>query len=269
LKDLEGFRASVYARAEARRAQIRARNRKIQGAALGAAMVALVMSVMVPAVRGRRVFVGTATEQPIVMQDHSNAPMSQQQKEAPPSRMVLLMGVPGGGEAEVVVLDSSAKQIAFVDKYRADNNMPAEEDPVLTPVPDSAARALHSTEELKAFLQSLPKTNDSMKQVISEYDDEFFASNDLCVMPLDIMPAAVGAQEITQPGGDGVTEPYRDETEPETNPGVNPEIDGSEAGMAEENMDPSRPPLPSDPAEGTLPENGVQMLLLVPTNKMQ
>ena len=264
MKDLEGFRASVYARAEARRAKIRERNRKIRGAALGAAMVALVMAATAPAVRNGRIFVGV--EQPIVTQDHSNAPMSQPQKEAPPARVVLLMGTPDGGEAEVVVLDSSAKQIAFVDRYKADNNMPEEEDPVLTPVLDSAAKTLHSKEELEAFLRLLPKTSNSIQQVISEYDEEFFANNDLCAMPLDVMPAAMGAEETPEPNGEGVTEPYSNETEPETNPDTGPAAE-PETGMTQAE-DQSRPPPPSTtPEESMLPENGVQMLLLVPTNK--
>ena len=262
MKNFEGFRASVYARAEARRAEIRERNRKIRGAALSAAMIALVMAVMVPVVRNANIFSpkGTTTAPPFIeTQNHDNT-AAREPREAPPARRVLLMGTPDGGAAEVVVLDSDAKQKAFVEKYK----LPTEEALSFTPVLDSAVETLHSTEELEAFLQSLPKTSDSMQQVISEYDEEFFASNDLYAMPIDIVPAGIGVEE-TLPV---VTET---ETEPVTETGPVPETETTvpaETTM-EADMEPSRPPPPSKPTDEPLGENDVQVLLLVPTNKTQ
>jgi len=197
----------------------------------------------------------TAPDQGIVQQ-HTVDP-ARQPAEIPPSRMVLLMGVPGGGAAEVVVLDSSAKQKSFVNKYKTDNHMPVEEDLPLTPAPE-APKTVSSIDELTEFLQELPKTNDSIQRAISDFDENFFANNVLCCVPLDI-----GLTDDLDPeNGPPPDQTPEGETEPVSlpdagDPGIS-EADGEEVTL---------PPPPTQLAEELLQANDVKVLLLVPMNK--
>ena len=259
MKNFEGFRASVYARAEARRIKIRERNRKIRNASLSFAMIALAVVMAVPLFRMTPMVdpnPNTAPDQGIVQQ-HTVDP-ARQPAEIPPSRMVLLMGVPGGGAAEVVVLDSSAKQKSFVNKYKEDNHMPVEEDLPLTPAPE-APKTVSSIDELAEFLQELPKTNDSIQWAISDFDENFFANNVLCCVPLDIGLTDDLAPEYDLPATD---QPPESETEPVSLPDAG-DTDALDADGEEVTL----PPPPTQLAEELLQANDVKVLLLVPMNK--
>jgi len=260
LKNFECFRASVYARAQARGIQRRERRRKVRNASLSAAMIALALVMAVPVVRTGRKFAPEAVAEPELMQEHT-VESARQPGEPPPSRMVLLMGVPGGGAAEVVVLDSNAKQKSFVSQYKEDNHMPAEADPSLTAALE-APKTVHSTGELTEFLQELPRTNDSMQLVISDYDEDFFASNVLCCVPLDIAPADfedLGLEEDHSAARSGQGE---DETFPET-------THQAAASTTLPEGETALPPPPTQLAEESLREHDVKVLLLVPMQKAQ
>ena len=172
MKTNEEFRASVYARAEREKQRINLRRQKMRSASLSVAMVLLVAAIAVPLARNMRGEPGSLTGPKITQEElHIVNPA------ALGTRMVLLVGT------QAVVLENEAQQKEFVSKYKAAMNLGDGED---APFPAAdTAKAIHSIDELTEFLAELPEAAESMK---ADYNEAFFAGNDLYAMPMALAP---------------------------------------------------------------------------------
>ena len=172
MKTNEEFRASVYARAECEKQRINLRRQKMRNASLSVAMMLLVAAIAVPLARNARGSADSFTAPAFTQEDlHIVNPA------ALGTRMVLLVGT------QAVVLENEAQQKAFVSKYKAAMNL-GDGEGAPFPAADTA-KAIHSIDELSEFLAELPEAAESMK---ADYNEAFFAGNDLYAMPMALAP---------------------------------------------------------------------------------
>ena len=190
MKTNEEFRASVYARAEREKQRIALRRQKARNASLSVAMLLVVAAIAVPLGRYWRGPADVITESPISKVEHHTV-----NPAALGTRMVLLVGT------QAVVLENEAQKKDFVSKYRAAINLEDGED---APFPAAdTAKAIHSADELAEFLAEMPEAAEDMRL---DYDEAFFADNDLYVMPMElaVQPGSAGTQEAATTGAAAV-----------------------------------------------------------------
>jgi len=192
LKTNEEFRASVYARAEREKQRIDARRQKVRSASLSVAMLLLVAAIAVPLARMYRGPVDDITQPPV-----TNVVIHTVNPAALGTRMVLLVGT------QAVVLENEAQQKEFVNKYKAAMNL-GDGEGAPFPAADTA-KAIHSADELAEFLAELPEAAEAMRH---EYDEAFFAGNDLYAMPMELAAQPEGATApATTAGPASITDP--------------------------------------------------------------
>jgi len=255
LKTNEEFRASVYARAQLEQRRIAARRQKARSASLSAAMLLLVAIVAVPLAINLRGEVDPTV--PPVTNEVRNAV----NPAALGARMVVLVGT------QAVVLENEAQQKQFVDSYRAAMNLSGEEG---APFPAAdTAREIHSTDELMEFLAEMPDAAQAMRL---DYNEAFFADNDLYAMPMGLAPQP----ETTAP-------PVMSITGPATESSAEASVVATTIPDGVSPSDANAPPVPAE-AEPTTGEDSstapvdfppgdllnsadVTVLLLVPVNK--
>jgi len=182
LKSYEAFCASVYAKADTRRKQIKARNQRIRNVSVSALCALVIAVAAVPLSRLYQpveLNPPTTTEEYYIQHDphlgRTNAP-----------RMVLL-----SSDADAVVLvDHEAKQ-AFVSEFRQANNLCEYEALPVIPAFESAV-SIQTAEALAEFIADLPQDTENLQELIGDYDEEFFAEHGLYTMPMGIgMPAEI------------------------------------------------------------------------------
>ena len=238
MKSNEEFRASVYARAKCEKQRLAARRLKMRNASLSVAMVLVVAALAVPLAR----IAGPGLTAPDVTQDVTR---SANRAAAMSSRMVLVVATPSG-QREAFVLDKE-QQKDFANQYKL--TMDPEEG-----VPEAA---IHSADELTAFLAGLPEVAEA---VAIDYDEAFFADNDLYAMPM--LPATqldAGREEST------MAQPEQMTTIPDANMPSNLAEAATEGATAWEEY--SSPAMQSLPEQELLQGADVKILLLVPVNK--
>ena len=182
MKSYEAFSASVYAKAETRRNQIKARNQRIRNVSVSA-LCALVIAVA--ALPLSRMVQPVVLEPPLTTQENNmehGAHLGQ--TNAP--RMVLL-----SSDANAVLLvDHEAKQ-AFVSEFRQANNLCEYQGLPVIPVFENAV-SIQTAEELAEFIAELPQDTEALQEIIGDYDEDFFAEHDLYTMPMGIgMPEGI------------------------------------------------------------------------------
>ena len=254
MKSNEDFRVSVYARAEREKRRIAVRRQKVRNASLSAFMVLLVAVVAVPLARDARTDPEAITiPDAVISQDqpHVVKPAAQA------ARMVLLM------DTQAVVLENEAQQKDFMNQYKAAIHL---EEGAGAPFPASdMAQAIHSLDELIAFLDAMPHGAEAMKL---DYDEAFFEDNNLYAMPM----------ELSAPPEESTTAQRTEPHQTTTASGQTPTIPDS---IIPSNADITLPfvelvttaetttgmELTSLAGNGLLQGSQVKVLLLVPVNK--
>jgi len=240
LKSNEEFRASVYARAEGEKLRLAAKRTKMRNASLSVAMVLVVAALAVPLARitggGPESLTEAAITQDVIRSANRAAAMS--------SRMVLVVATPSG-QRKAVVLEDKEQQKDFANQYKL----------TMDPEEGEPAAAIHSADELTAFLAGLPEAAEA---VAIDYDEAFFADNDLYAMPMLLATQPdLGREESTT---------VQHSTIPDANipSNLTAEMAAEEgAGAPEEHSH----PMQTLPEQELLQGTGVQVLLLVPVNK--
>jgi len=176
------------------------------------------------------------------------------------TRMVLLVGT------QAVVLENEAQQKEFVSKYKAAINLAAEEG---APFPAAdTAKAIHSADELAAFLAELPEAAEAMRL---EYNEAFFAGNDLYAMPMELAVQPEGATApATTTGAAATTAPDASIIQNTTIPdAVLPSNENIPTEPMDETLSDEQITVAftSFPDSGLLQGSDVRVLLLVPVNK--
>ena len=259
MKTNEEFRASVYARAEREKQRLAVRQQKTRSACLSVAMLLVVAAIAVPLARNLRGPADIITEpSSALMEQHTINPA------ALGTRMVLLVGT------QVVVLENEAQQKDFVNQYKIAKNL-GDSEGIPVPAVDTA-KAIHSADELAAFLAELPEADESMMR--GDYNEAFFEGNDLYVMPMELaaQPEGTAARETTTtiPETDAAqgTTPaviIPDATIPDAVAPSNEDIMPTQAETSSEEQ--ATEGLTGLPEGGLLQNAVVRVLLLVPVNK--
>lgn len=251
MKTSEQFYASVYAKAEAKQAQIKTRNRRIRNGSVSALCVLAVAALAVPLSRMNSVEPfpppPTIVEQPVRRNELFLGPTN--------ARMVLLYD--GNGANAAVLLNDQTEKQAFVDEFRKANNLSENEGIPLAPALEEMI-TIQSVEELVEFLTELPQDIEFLQEAIDEFDEAFFLENDLCAMPIefDLEPEEL-PDEAPEAAPDALPDDgsaYPDETDPDAAELRDPEVE---------------PVSILDPANAVAGQGGsrVSLLLLVPMHK--
>ena len=258
MKTNEEFRASVYARAEREKQRIAVRRQKMRNVSLSVVMMLLVAAIAVPLARNLRGPVDPITEPPITQEETHTA-----NPAALGTRMVLLVGT------QAVVLENEAQKKAFVNEYKNAMNWSDGEDAPFPAV--DTAKAIHSADELAEFLAELPEAAEAMRL---EYNEAFFAGNDLYAMPMEL---AAQPENTTAPRT-GATAPAQPTAAPDAsiiqNTTIPDAVLPSNADAPAEFVAPSvafdeltTEAFTSFPDSRLLQGSDVRILLLVPVNK--
>ena len=204
MKSYEAFCASVYAKAEAKQTQIKARNRRIRNVSVSALCALVIAVAAVPL--SRLYQPAEIVPQPTTEESGMYHDTHLGQTSAP--RMVLL-----SSDANAVVLvDQEAKQ-AFVSEFRQANNLCEYQGLPVIPAFESAV-SIQTAEELAEFIAELPQDLEALQDIIGDYDEEFFAGYDLYTMPMGIgMPTEINFRpllsSIEQPNEQQPTQPHQ------------------------------------------------------------
>jgi len=273
LKNYEAFSTSVYAKADVRRKKIRERNRMISQASLCVVMVAAVAAFSGIYSRDKikpRIVLNDA--QPIASE---SVPRKVGEKDRP---QMLVVRKEGGASKASVLKNPEEQQVYMRQLSPEDNGGKASLDQE-----NAEGITIHSLAELLRYLELLP--SDSLPDM-EEYDEEFFAHNDLYVMPLDLntddLPEDAFPEE-DEPAEEDTAEVTTTEyvlstttlaalpTIPDDTPG-----DGVVPGNADPNAAASElttiPPFPSSDAaaaDNNAAASSVRVFLLVPVSKTE
>ncbi|MDR2752795.1 MAG: hypothetical protein LBB50_00615, partial [Oscillospiraceae bacterium] len=177
MKNCEEFRASVYARAQVRKNETAARKIKIRNTVLSVMVVAVAAAATVPIARRGRLF-PPATEPP--PNKAQQVVVGRLQLENVRDKQLVAVVEKENNTPGFAVLNSSAKQKAFVRQYKTVNHLNETQDIAMSPV-YGEAKTVHSAEELNEYLDALPQSTALLRQIASFYGDAFFSANDLCV----------------------------------------------------------------------------------------
>ena len=260
MKSYEEFSASVYAKAETRRNQIRQRRSNIRNTALCAAAVVTVAAFSGAYARNRAPEIEYNVHE--VAESEQNA-----HKGGGGDRPQMLVVLKDGGESKARVLKNPEDQQALIRQLK-----PEESDSKISLIEgDSEAKTIYSAQELSDYLAQLRA--DSLPEM-EDYDEAFFAENNLCVMPMDLNTDALHAEETT---GEDATreEPAAEEilpTIPDDTPLGGAEEDaGPEPETREGDPEPTtaQPPFPSTEAggAGSILQRFVRVFILLPVSK--
>ena len=180
MKSYEAFSASVYAKADTRRKQIKARNQRIRNVSVSAFCALVIAVSAVPLSR----MVQPVVLDPLLIMEANDIQHDPYLGSTNAPRMVLL-----SSDANAVLLvDHEAKQ-AFVSEFRQANNLCEYQGLPVIPVFENAV-SIQTAEELAEFIADLPQDTEALHEIIGDYDEEFFAEHDLYTMPMGIgMPA--------------------------------------------------------------------------------
>lgn len=268
MKSYEEFSASVYAKAEARQREIRERRGALRNTALCVVAVMAVAVLTGMYSRDRTALDPSAGTQTQINTATQYAP----RKVGGGDRPQMLIVVKDGGEAKARVLRSPEDQQAFVGQLS-----PAEIDGKASFVQeDTEARTIHSFSEFLEYLRDLPA--DSVPEM-EDYDEAFFAENNLCVMPMDLDTDEAAAQGgeprryvYTGPAEDAILPTIPDNLGEDTTEDVTESEFADEAEPSNENaaLEPTtRPPFPSSEAGGAghLFKRFVRAFILLPVSK--
>ena len=275
MKNYEAFSTSVYAKAEARRKKIRERNRMISQASLCVVMVAAVAAFSGmysrDKIKPRIVLFDT---QPIVSE---HVPRKAGEKDRP---QMLVVRKEGGASKASVLKNPEEQQVYMRQLSPEDSGSKAS-----FTQEDTEGATIHSLDELLSYLELLP--SDSLPDM-EEYDEEFFAQNDLYVMPLDLNtdePETEPAAEETEPDEEAFSEVTTTEyvlsttttaiaalpTIPDDMPGDGIDLDHTDPNAAASELT-TIPPFPSSEAaavENNAAASSVRVFILVPVSKTE
>jgi len=196
LKSSEQFYASVYAKADVKRKQIKARNKRIRNMSASAAFALVLAVVAVPISR-------TLQDAPVIQPPYvegyrdptqtQTVPMTEQRDVVQPTRSTPRMVAVDPVANNVVMLNNDEEREAFFSELRCEHEglpvMPAFEGAV----------TLYSAEELEEFIAELPV---GMRALISDYDDAFFAAHNLNAMPMSVGLPEEFTVDVIEPCGE-------------------------------------------------------------------
>ena len=269
MKSYEEFSASVYEKAETRRQKIRERRGALRNTALCIVAVMMVAALTGTYSRDRAAINSPNGPQQQITNSTENAP----RKIGGGDRPQMLVVVKDGGEAKARVLKNLEDQQAFVGQLS-----PEESDGKASlKQEDTEAKTIHSFAELLDYLKQLPA--DSLPEM-EDYDEAFFAENNLCVMPMDL-----DTDEAMAGTADGATKPYTEPSAEAILPTIPDDMDegaGSEDSTSPDGAEPmeenaaaaeptARPPFPSyeagDASGSHLLQRFVRAFILLPVSK--
>jgi len=262
LKSYEEFSASVYAKAETRRVRIRQRRSNLRNTALCTAAVITVAAFSGVYTRNRAV--------PEINDVHVNEVVESEQnarKGGGGDRPQMLVVLKDGGESKARILKRPEDQQALMRQLN-----PVERDGRISlKEGDAEAKTIYSAQELLDYLAQLRA--DSLPEM-EDYDEAFFAENNLCVMPMDLDTDALYTEETTE--DDAAPEELAAEgilpTIPDDTPlGGTEEDAATELDMGEGGPEPTtaQPPFPSAEAgdAGGILKRFVRVFILLPVSK--
>ena len=196
MKSYEAFSASVYEKTEARKKKIRARNRMISQTALCAVMVVAVAALS--GVYSREQIKPEIELYSMPLQIAESVPHKLGKKDRP--QMLVVMNE--GGESKASILKTPEDQQVFVRQLSPEN------DDSKASLQQEAfeGTTIHSLEELASYLELLPAPAGPLPDM-EDYDELFFAENDLYIMPLDLKD-----EPITEEPAEAAEAPPEEET---------------------------------------------------------
>ena len=275
MKSYEAFSASVYAKAKTKRAQVKARNRRLRNSCVSALCVVVLAVAAVPLSRS----ITQAPPAVVTPTTESVEPRTRDMNQYQPlgaqnSPRTVVFYDSQEGENTVMLLENQQQKQAFISEFRQNNNIAAYEVLPVIPAVESAV-IIHSTEELAEFLVELPQDCETLQEIVYDYDYDFFLQHNLYAMPMGVgaLPtdlASMGIQLLSIEEND--IEPAYEPLEPDEDypePTESTEVPGTEPTTNESD---EYTQAPTEPATQPFPHSNnpyarVLMLLLVPMNK--
>ncbi len=208
MKNAADFAASVYARADVKKQEIRRRNRVARRAGASAGMLALILvAVAVTQNAGWRkplVAVDKATV-PVLWSEKQLTQTTEEEVDVVDMSLLLRQGQ-GTGEVKTIHLNNRADEYSVLSAYRSEAGLEDNGNLALVPIPGQSETVL-SKEDLSDYLRKLDVEAD-FASAMAAYDDAYFAEHVLVVGAVGIIDLTA-QEEATAPPPEtqGTTEP--------------------------------------------------------------